>query len=209
MRFVLNAAVDTLPHSANLHLWGKKATDACPLCGERQTLIHALNSCRVALELRRYNHRHDGVLGVLVGIIKRKIPPSAHFSADLFSDYFFPQHISPTDLRPDIVWWDDQTKFLRILELTILFETTFADAAERKRTKYEELVQSAQQTGYATKLITIEVGARGVLHMMGFQVLKCELNLTKSEFSSMLYQVSRRAIEGSFGIWCSRNRVVM
>ena len=113
----------------------------------------------------------------------RKIPPLAHFSADLFSDYFFPQHISPTDLRPDIVWWDDQTKFLRILELTIPFETTFADAAERKRTKYEELVQSAQQTGYATKLITIEVGARGVPHMMGFQVLKRELNLNFLPYS--------------------------
>ena len=151
------------------------------------------------------------MFSVLVGIIKRKIPPSAHFSADLFSDYFFPQHILPTDLRPDIVWWDDQKKLLRILELTIPFETTFADAAERKRTKYEELVQCAQQTGYASKLITIKVGARGVPHMMGFlQVLKRELNLTKSEFSSMLHQVSWRAIEGSFGIWCNRrNRVVM
>ena len=43
MRFTLNAAIDTLPHNANLHLWGKNETDACPLCGERQTLDQAQN----------------------------------------------------------------------------------------------------------------------------------------------------------------------
>ena len=55
MQFVLNAAVDILPHNANLQLWRKKESDACPLCGERQTLIHMLNCCRVARDLSRYN----------------------------------------------------------------------------------------------------------------------------------------------------------
>ena len=40
MWFVLNAAVDILPHNANLQLWRKKESDTCPLCGERQALIH-------------------------------------------------------------------------------------------------------------------------------------------------------------------------
>ena len=31
----------------------------CKLCGKRQTLLHVLNHCQVALELRRYNQRHD------------------------------------------------------------------------------------------------------------------------------------------------------
>ena len=81
MRFTLNAAMDTLPHNANLHLWGKKESDVCPLCGERQTLIHVLNCCRIARELRRYNQRHDGVLGILADMIKEKLPLSTHFSA--------------------------------------------------------------------------------------------------------------------------------
>ena len=208
MRFVLNAAVDTLAHNANLHLWGKKETDACPLCGERQTLIHVLNNCRVALDLHRYNPRHDSVLNILADTIKEKLPTSIHFSADLDSDYNFPQHITPTDLRLDIVWWDDEKKVLRILEITIPFETTLNDAAERKETRYEELVQSAQQAGYTIALITIEVGARGVPHMTGFQMLKHELLLTKIEFSLLLYQVSRKAIEGSFRTWGSRNKTM-
>ena len=38
-KFELNASHDTLPHNANFHLWKKKNTDLCPICGERQTLI--------------------------------------------------------------------------------------------------------------------------------------------------------------------------
>ena len=60
-KFAINSAVDTLPHNANLHLWPKR-NDVCPLCGNRQTLIHVLNACPVALQARRYNHRHDTVL---------------------------------------------------------------------------------------------------------------------------------------------------
>ena len=43
MRFAcIEGAVDTLPHNANLHLWKKKESDCCPLCRERQTLVHTL-----------------------------------------------------------------------------------------------------------------------------------------------------------------------
>ena len=52
------ASHDILPHNANLHLWKKKNTDLCPLCGERQTLIHVLNASNTALHLRRYNEQH-------------------------------------------------------------------------------------------------------------------------------------------------------
>ena len=58
----LNSALDTLPHNANLNLWRKRGDDSCPLCNERQTLIHVLNACPVALHARRYNYRHDVLL---------------------------------------------------------------------------------------------------------------------------------------------------
>ena len=65
--------------------------------------------------------------------------------------------LSQTNLKPDTVWWDNE-KMLQMVELTIHFETTMADAAEKKETKYEELVQSARQAGYITTLTTVEVG---------------------------------------------------
>ena len=48
-KFALNAALDTLPHNANLHLWKKRSNSKCTLCGERQSLIHILNNCPAAL----------------------------------------------------------------------------------------------------------------------------------------------------------------
>ena len=42
-KFALNSSVDTLPHNANLHLWKKRGSSACTLCGEDQSLIKFLH----------------------------------------------------------------------------------------------------------------------------------------------------------------------
>ena len=65
LKFSLNAVQDTLPHNANLAIWRRREglSSACKLCGKRQTLLHVLNNCPKALDMRRYNERHDAVLG--------------------------------------------------------------------------------------------------------------------------------------------------
>ena len=41
---ILNTTHDMLPHNANLHLWGKKASEACPLhYADHQNLIHIIS----------------------------------------------------------------------------------------------------------------------------------------------------------------------
>ena len=60
MKFSLIASLDTLPTNSNLHLWGKKAHNTCPLCREsRQTLLHVLNNCPVHCLVER---REKGVV---------------------------------------------------------------------------------------------------------------------------------------------------
>ena len=204
-KFAINSAVDTLPHNANLHLWQKRRDDTCPLCGQRQTLIHVLNACPVALQTRRYNHRHDTVLEKIVTTISSHLQPTERLTSDL-SDYLFPHHIVSTTLRPDIVWWDDVKKKLGLAELTICFETSFDGAAERKRTKYEELQHHAEKEGYKTMLITLEIGSRGIIHLPGFSILKKELSFSNREFSAMLKDISLETIIQSHRIWCQRNR---
>ena len=106
------------------------------------------------------------------------LPSNAHLTSDL-GEYCFPQHIVATDLRPDIVWWDDTARLMNVIELTVPFETSFVEGAERKSVKYVNLVQRARTSGYAAKLITLEVGSRGVINMPGFIQLNEELNITK------------------------------
>ena len=60
MKFALNAATDTLPQNSNLARWnGGLHSGLCKLCGKKQVCLHCLNSCEIALELHRYNRRHD------------------------------------------------------------------------------------------------------------------------------------------------------
>ena len=159
-KFILNAACDTLPHNSNLSLWGRGVPSGCPLCGQKQTLLYILNHCPVALELRRFNHRHDTVLIVISELVRANLTPTQQMITDLpGSTYQYPQHISCTDARPDIVVWDDISKNVYLIELTVCLETNFEVARERKVSRYTDLVEEAEQHGYKCELITVEVGA--------------------------------------------------
>ena len=200
-KFILNAAHDTLPHNANLHLWGKKVSDTCPLChADSQNLVQVLNLCQVALNLRRYNDRHDSVLTVLYATISQHLPESVSSTVDLANRYVFPSHIVSTDLRPDIVWWSDKEQSVCLVELTVCYDTLFHEAATRKTDKDLDLFSAIRNAGYKAKLITIEVGSRGLPNM------RKELKLTKTQTHDLMVQAARRAMLGSFSIWCSKNQ---
>lgn len=65
MKFVLNAVTNTLPHNANLHMWGKRTTLHCQLCNERQSLKHVLNHlwcCSQSKEVQRKTWQCPDVL---------------------------------------------------------------------------------------------------------------------------------------------------
>ena len=204
MKFSLNAAVDMLPHNANLHLWHKKQDSACLLCSQNQSLLHVLNNCAVARDLGRYNHRHDAILQEIAAVVEPKLSPPTMLTVDIDDSYNFPLHIIATDLRPDMVWWDDTH---RSLCLTVCFESNFEDAAQRKIAKYTDIVDRAKLSGYRTTLITLQIGSRGVPHFPSFKALATAISMSSKELSQLLHRVTTVAIEGSFKIWCSRNRV--
>ena len=110
-----------------------------------------------------------------------------------------------TDLRPDVVWWDDKARNLCLLELSVCFETSFKEAAQRKKIKYADIVEQARLSHYTAKLITVEVGSRGIVNMEGFLQLEDELNIQKRDMSKLLTILAKTAIVESQKIWCKRN----
>ena len=78
------------------------------------------------------------------------------------SNYEFPQHITNTTLRPDIVWWSTQERPMCLLEFTISYETAMDEAHTRKMAKYKNIVQSAREVGVEVECIALEVGSRGL-----------------------------------------------
>ena len=71
------------------------------------------------MELRRYNTRHDEVLSVITGFVKKQVPSEMTVTADLSDNNLFPPSLTLTDLRLDIVAYDIQAKTTIILELTV------------------------------------------------------------------------------------------
>ena len=121
--------------------------------------------------------------------------------------YSFPQHITPTDMRPDIVWWSDEKKELQMFKLTINYETLPADARQCKRAKYEGLVEAGCEVGYSTELITLEVGSRGMVSDDDFATLHLIFGTSRKDMDYLALAVIRSTLLESFKIWCSRNTV--
>ncbi len=103
--------------------------------------------------------------------------------------------------------WNDTTKSVTLLELTIPFDTLLEEAAKRKEVKYHELVSRIKGSGYATTFLTIEVGSRGLPNISGFSQLRQIVGLSKTVTKSLMRETTRLAIIGSYKIWCSRNNI--
>ena len=134
------------------------------------------------------------------------LPPSFSMNVDSAeSEYLFPHHITPTNLRPDVVWWSDEKKQIRLLELTISYEMVMDRAHERKLAKHEDVVVGARVRGYDAECIAVEVGYRGLIVESELQQLKDALGLPDKAMTEVPLSLSRAAILGSYRIWCSRN----
>ena len=202
MKFALNSATDTLPHNSNLARWYKGLhSGLCKLCGSRQTLLHVLNNCNVALKMRRYNERHDRVLSLIAVMTQSYLPATFKQTADLTEDtYRFPSHITPSNLRPYLVLWSDIERKLYIAELTICYETGSKQAEERKRRRYADMAEEADIQGYQTRVLPIQIGSRGVIQDDSLEDLRsCVKSIPQKTWQAFL--------EESHRIWCDRNKI--
>ena len=82
-------------------------------------------------------------------------------TVDLERQLKIPPHITQSRLRPDIILVSEATKQLFLLELTVPWEERIEDAQERKREKYQELVEDCRRNGWRTRCMPVEVGSQG------------------------------------------------
>ena len=66
---------------------------------------------------------------------------------DLGKQLRFPQHIATTSLCPDMIITSEALKHLIMLEVTVPWEEHIEEANERKRAKYQELVEECRERG--------------------------------------------------------------
>jgi hypothetical protein len=178
---------DTLPHNCNLARWrGGSVSEECRLCGSRQTLLHVLNNCKVALHLRRYNQWHGRVLSVVAEMVQTHLPEGYQLLADVI--------------------WSDKEKALHLVELTICYETGFVAAERRKTARYAELVAEAQEAGYKSTLTPLQVGSRGALEERGpISLHSIVPEASSRQWKAFLTKLTTSVMKESFKIWCKKN----
>ena len=110
---------------------------------------------------------------MLSAFVSTHLPSSFSMCMDsLELEYSFPHHISPTNLRPDVVWCPDEVKEIRLLELTISYEMVMEQAHQRKFAKYEDMLEGARIQGYNAECFVVEVESRGLIVECKLQQLK-------------------------------------
>ena len=80
---------------------------------------------------------------------------------DLKKQLKFPAEIANTKLRPDIYLLSRMKKQIVLLELTVSREERMEEAHERKKAKYQALMDECRQQGWNTWNLLMEVGSRG------------------------------------------------
>ncbi|KAI8485265.1 hypothetical protein Bbelb_370120 [Branchiostoma belcheri] len=123
--------------------------------------------------------------------------------ADLDRQLHFPSTICETSLRPDLVLWSEDQKAALIIELTIPWEENVQAAFERKKLKYDDLVQQCKQKGWQTRLYPVEVGVRGFVGA-SFMRLCRDFNIRGKAQTQLTRQVSEEAERSSFVLWLRR-----
>ena len=197
LKFLLNAAIDTLPTAANLVRWKKSGSDLCKLCKRRQTTEHVLNGCKVALDTDRYTWRHNCVVSYIVNSVDPKYK--------VYSD--LPGHTAPgggsippelcvTAQKPDIVILDNHKKSIHLYELTCPGEKHIESRHTEKSNKYAHFITDITQ--YKCSVDCFEVSSKGFLSSRNHSTLNTlhkfmKSGTTTSQFKSNISSISLTA----------------
>ena len=213
LKFAMNAGINTLPTFDNLKRWGKRVNDRCPFCGNIQTLAHVLSLCNSALDQGRYTWRHDSVLGSFVDAIGSRLKEGCVLFSDLGGSQAphggtIPPDVLVTNLRPDVVILNRESRRIALLELTCPWDKNVDNAHSFKQEKYSPLMADLSRT-YTTFQFSVEVSVRGQVTKANRSRLKClayEFCLEpKKVTDSLIKNGSKAALLCSYSIFTARN----
>ena len=137
--------------------------------------------------------------GVSKGILQGSL---WEMSVDLDGKLVFPDVVE-TNLRPDIVIWSKAAKKIILVELTVPWEERIQEAYERKRAKYDDLMESCRSKGWSTWLFPVEVGCRGFPAQSVWRMLSV-LGIQGKARKAAVQSLSMAAERASRWLWLRR-----
>ncbi|XP_021349432.1 uncharacterized protein LOC110466448 [Mizuhopecten yessoensis] len=122
---------------------------------------------------------------------------------DLDRKLVFPG-IVETTLRPDMVIWTEQSRHLIAIELTVPWEEGCEEAHERKKAKYDELMEKCRSRGWTVWLFPVEVGCRGFPAQSVWRTLR-SIGLTGRARATAIRRLGEAAERASCWLWHKRD----
>ena len=119
----------------------------------------------------------------------------------------FPQEITCTRQRPDMLIISKRTKSIVLLELTIPWEERIEEAYERKMTKNQGLVDDCKAKGWKTWCFPFEIGCRGFVGRSAHRAMSA-IGLTGRDKARMLREAGDQAERASNWLWLKRENPV-
>ena len=214
-KFAVNAGLNTLPSADNLVRWGKRTSDLCNVCNSnnKQTLHHILSNCNSALEQGRYTWRHDSVLRTIFDFIGPKVREGFEMFADLSghgagNGGTIPPDVLVTNQRPDIFLINRVLIKVILFELTVPWDMNINGSHDFKTRKYASLIGDLERL-FSVEAYCFEVSVRGLVSKANKARLKSFLlnstGLRRASAVSLITNVSKAALLGSFAIFSARN----
>ena len=205
LKFMMNACVDTLATPANLHRWKLSPSSKCKLCANKGTTNHILNGCRVMLDTDRYTWRHNNLVNYIVENVDSKYTTYSDIPGwEAPGGGTIPPALCVTNLKPDIVIVDTQTKTLHIYELTMPLAKHIDTRHREKTNKYTPFLTDI--TGYKVTLNCFEVSSTGFVSKRNHETLDQLHKLLRSDLKKSVFKNNLNALAwyGSYQVWISR-----
>lgn len=113
----------------------------------------------------------------------------------------FTQHIAITSFRPDMIITSEDSKHLTMLELTVAWKEQIEEVNEKKRSKYQELVEEFRVRGWRTFYEPTKVGYRESVLQSLYKALS-QLGVAKKSVTTSANKTAEKATEW---LWIKRD----
>ena len=118
-----------------------------------------------------------------------------------------PADVAMTPQKPDLVIINRRSKEVKLVELTVPWDTSanIEAATSRKAERYKELTTNIQGNGFKCLNIPLEIGTRGFINAKNKNILTQLFHgLRITKVSNVVKNCSKLAVLGSFSIWNAR-----
>ena len=218
VRFMIQLVYDILPSPSNLQIWGKSETPGCQLCSRRSSLQHILSSCPKALGDGRYRWRHDLVLRAIASEATEDLSESKYQPHRKIDRIIFVKEGKQNRVRSSMLSCADDRQLVVDLETTEVPQTYCRNITvsweehmiirnydyERKRFKYQELVEQCQRKAWRINYDPMEVGCRGFAGQLLCKAL-AKIGILGAARSRAQKEILSRALNTSKWIWLKRS----